>query len=378
MALVIALALMTGLQRELRDRIARLDGARLRLQDRRVSPTIDAEVARLRAGARRRRRGAGASSARRWSADGDRQAFISIKGIDPALEPTSPTSARRCSSGALRATSTGDGDDDRPGILLGDELAGQLGACVGDTVTLLTPQRHAVADGRDAAAAARCRSSASSSSACSSSTQAYGFVSLDDRRPAAGKDRARPHPAAGRATSTTRRRSPTPDPSSSAPSYLAQDWADINRSLFSALWLEKMAISIAIGLIVMVARAQHHRVARPARDGEEPRHRHPQDDGRVGAAASAGSSCCRGWSSAWSARRSAARSGSRCATVLDRYRLIHIPIDVYQISHLPFVVVPLDFVDGRRWRRSSSASWPRSTRRGRPPGSIRPRRCGIE
>jgi lipoprotein-releasing system permease protein len=30
--------------------------------------------------------------------------------------------------------------------------------------------------------------------------------------------------------------------------------------------------------------------------------------------------------------------------VLDRYRLIQIPMDVYQVSYVPFVVQPLDFL----------------------------------
>ena len=30
--------------------------------------------------------------------------------------------------------------------------------------------------------------------------------------------------------------------------------------------------------------------------------------------------------------------------VADRYQLIRVPIDVYQISHLPFTVLPQDFV----------------------------------
>src|SRR5205814_9447392 len=37
------------------------------------------------------------------------------------------------------------------------------------------------------------------------------------------------------------------------PQYIASDWTTLNQSLFSALTLEKFAISITIGLIVMVA-----------------------------------------------------------------------------------------------------------------------------
>jgi lipoprotein-releasing system permease protein len=30
--------------------------------------------------------------------------------------------------------------------------------------------------------------------------------------------------------------------------------------------------------------------------------------------------------------------------VLDQYKLIHVPLDVYQISYVPFRLLPLDFV----------------------------------
>src|SRR6185436_12843463 len=35
--------------------------------------------------------------------------------------------------------------------------------------------------------------------------------------------------------------------------YMTTDWIEMNHSLFSALWLEKTAIAITIGLIVVVA-----------------------------------------------------------------------------------------------------------------------------
>ena len=37
------------------------------------------------------------------------------------------------------------------------------------------------------------------------------------------------------------------------PGYQVDDWIELNGPLYSALWLEKVAISLTIGLIVMVA-----------------------------------------------------------------------------------------------------------------------------
>jgi lipoprotein-releasing system permease protein len=36
--------------------------------------------------------------------------------------------------------------------------------------------------------------------------------------------------------------------------------------------------------------------------------------------------------------------GAALIFVLDRYKLIHVPIDVYQISYIPFTLLPLDFL----------------------------------
>ena len=133
------------------------------------------------------------------------------------------------------------------------------------------------------------------------------------------------------------------DPDRLGADYIAQDWADMNESLFSALWLEKMAISITIGLIVMVAALNIVAslvllVMEKSRD--------------IAILKTMGSSAAsirrifmlQGLVIGLVGHRLPARSaGYALIYVLDRYKLIHVPIDVYQISYVPFTLQPLDF-----------------------------------
>jgi len=123
--------------------------------------------------------------------------------------------------------------------------------------------------------------------------------------------------------------------------FLTQDWIDMNRSLFSALWLEKTAIAITIGLIVMVAALnivatlilmvmEKHKdiailVSMGASRGAIARIFMLQGTviGAVGTLA--------GGILGWGACR-----------ILDHFRLIRVPQDVYQVSYVPFALLPRD------------------------------------
>jgi lipoprotein-releasing system permease protein len=124
--------------------------------------------------------------------------------------------------------------------------------------------------------------------------------------------------------------------------YWVQDWADMNRSLFSALWLEKMVISITIGLIVMVAALNIIAslvllVMEKSRD--------------IGILKTMGATSrsimavfmLQGLVIGLVGTLAGAALGSGLAFVLDRYKLIQIPADVYQVSHVPFVLLAGDF-----------------------------------
>jgi lipoprotein-releasing system permease protein len=123
--------------------------------------------------------------------------------------------------------------------------------------------------------------------------------------------------------------------------YLTTDWIMMNQSLFSALWLEKVAIGITIGLIVMVAALnivatlillvmEKHKdiailVSMGASRGAITRIFMLQ--GTVIGALGTLTGAVLGWG---------------LCRILDHYKLIRVPVDVYQISYVPFTLLPLD------------------------------------
>ena len=337
MALLIALALMTGLQGELRDRIV---GSAAHVYVFKVGGIQDpaAEVARVRSvprvvGAAPVVLGPGMIGA------GDKDAFITIKGIDPALENDVTNLSRSIQSGSLAALEPRDGQPD--GILIGRELSKKLNALVGDEVQIITPQGRLSPMGM-LYTPRRFKVVGVFSLGLFEYDEAYGFVHLK----VAQRILDKPHPdfiEVRLDDMFSAREVAEGIPGRLGPDYVAQDWADINGSLFSALWLEKMAISITIGLIVMVAALNIVAslvllVMEKSRD--------------IAILKTMGSSAAsirrifmlQGLVIGLVGTAMGALGGTAMIYILDKYKLIHVPIDVYQISYVPFTLLPLDFV----------------------------------
>jgi lipoprotein-releasing system permease protein len=339
MALLIALALMTGLQGELRDRIV---GSSAHVYVFKAGEGISdpaAEVSRVKQlphviGAAPAVIGQGM-----LTSGPNAQAPVTIKGVDPALEPSVTDIRRAMKAGSLDAVrATSEGMD---GLALGQDLAHTLGVRVGDTVRLFTPEGTLTPFGLGS----RMRTLkvvGIFSLGLYEFDSAYALMDLPVAERLLGKDR--PDFVQLRL-----------DDMFSAPAvssnvqdalgveYSTQDWADMNKSLFSALKLEKTAISITIGLIVMVA-ALNIVASLVLLVMEKSR-----DIAILKTMGSPAASIRRifmlqGLIIGLVGTSAGAIAGCTLIYILDRYRLIHVPIDVYQISYVPFTLMPLDFL----------------------------------
>jgi lipoprotein-releasing system permease protein len=270
---------------------------------------------------------------------GDRTAFVTMKGIDAALEPSVTDIRKAMRSGTLDAIHAA--PDEPDGIVLGVDLATTLEVHVGDKVHLVTPDQILTPIGTMLRSRAF-RVVGTFSLGLYEFDSEYGLIDLPVAERVFGKDA--PSFMEVRVNDMWASSEVAADiPKKLGEQYTTQDWRDMNKSLFSALWLEKIAIAIAIGLIIMVAALnivtslillvmeKNRDIAILKTMGAQTksvRRIFLLQGLIIGLVGTGGGTIL----------------GIALIFVLDRYKLIHVPIDVYQISYIPFTLLPLDLL----------------------------------
>jgi lipoprotein-releasing system permease protein len=337
MALVIALALMTGVQTELRDRIV---GATAHIYvSSRTGQPLEADREKWLgpgvAGAAPAIIGFGVLTLPGALAQG-----ATLKGIDPARESDVTDVGTAMVSGSLDALGQRSADQ-KDGVVLGAELARALGVAVGDVVTAVTPEFTTTLFGLwprfralEVVGIFRLNFYEVDSS--------YALVALPTAAALLKRDGADMMQLRlddmDSATAVRERLQ-----AELGAAFDVRDWTQLNQPLYSALWLEKVAISLTIGLIVMVAALNIVAslvllVMEKSRD--------------IAILRTMGASTrvirrifvYQGLTIGLLGTIAGAIAGLLACFILDRYELIRLPGDVYQITHLPFRVETFDLV----------------------------------
>jgi lipoprotein-releasing system permease protein len=263
---------------------------------------------------------------------------VDIWGVDPELQRRVIKLDAAMQTGSVSALIDRP-EGSRDGIVLGADLAQKLGVARGDTVNLVTPQgtltpMGAVPYPRTLTVVGTFRfgfyefDQSSVFLSLASAERAFGLEGPDliqlrlTNMNDAPAFRERLQQQLGR-------------------TFLVEDWIHLNKSLYSALGLEKLAISLTIGLIVIVAALNIVAslvllVMEKSRDIAILR--------TMGAPARAIRRIFiyQGLTIGLVGTGSGTILGLVVCFVADRYRLISLPADIYQISYLPFRVLPLD------------------------------------
>ena len=338
MALLIALALMTGLQGELRDRIV---GSSAHIYVHKVGGYDDyqQDLAKLKQ-VPRVLAAAPVIHGQGMISGGSGTGFVKIKGILPEFEAQVTEVEKAMQTGTLAALAPVEGQP--PGIIIGRELATQIGSFVGDTVELMSPDSTTLSPFGLMPSQRPYRVVGLFSLGLYEFDQGYAFIHLDTAKRLVRRDspdfielRVDDMFAAGAIADDITSRL--------GEGYMPQDWSDLNQSLFSALSLEKLAISITIGLIVMVAALNIVAslvllVMEKSRD--------------IAILKTMGSSAAsirrifmlQGLVIGLIGTSAGAIAGWIVIYVVDRYKLVRVPVDVYQIEHVPFRLELTDFL----------------------------------
>lgn len=346
MILLIALAIMTGFQGELRSRILGA-AAHLSIYRGGGQPFEDyRHVIEVLDGVDGIEGAAPVLYGKALVTSSTGSGLVTLKGIDPALEKGVTEFGSKMVSGELEdlvaANEASAGEQgEPPGIVLGDELAITLGVYNGDTVKLTSPEGHLSPFGM----LPRTRTfrvvgifrlglyNFDNSWALVDLKEADRLLGLGDEVMYV-ETKVRDLYAVEKTEAKAMKEL--------GPDYGSMNWKDTNRSLFSAFWLEKMATTIFISFIVGVAAlnivaSQIMIVMNKTRDiailrsmGASPRSIMSifmLQGAIIGVAGTA----------------VGAFLGVTISWLLDHYRLVSIPEDVYQVAYVPFKLLPSDF-----------------------------------
>jgi lipoprotein-releasing system permease protein len=338
MALLIALGLMTGLQSEIR---ARILGAMAHIS---VFPATGAPLEDFQpvVDAVRRVPGvAGAAPALYGKAlltSTSGAAVATLKGIVPAEERTVTDVISRLQEGSARPLEApGEGP---PPVLLGSILADTLNVGPGDVVRVTSPQGRLSPIGL-LPIVKPLRVVGTVKTGLYEFDASFGYMPLDAARRLFDAESRTMRVEVRLDDMFAVKREARAIVAALGDRYVTTDWVEMNQSLFSALWLEKMAIGITIGLIVAVAALnivatlvlmvmeKHKDIATLVAMGASRASimRVFMLQGTIIGAAGTAIGGLLGWGT---------------CRVLDHYRLIRIPEDVYQVSWVPFRLLPGD------------------------------------
>jgi lipoprotein-releasing system permease protein len=330
---------MTGLQKELRERIVGSSAHVYVFKLGEGLRDIPAEVTKLKQVPRVIGAAPAVLGKGLLTSGVDAQAPVTMKGIDPALEPSVTDIKSAMREGSLDKIRSG--PEAMDGIVLGIDLAKALEVKVGDTVRLITPDQI-LTPFTPMPRTRAFKVVGIFALGLFEFDSEYALVDLAVGERVFGKDK--PDFLQVKLDDMFASRAVAADIEKRlGAEYATQDWAQMNKSLFSALWLEKMAISITIGLIIMVAALNIVAslvllVMEKSRD--------------IAILKTMGSSAAsirrifmlQGLIIGLIGTGGGTFLGMSVIYVLDRYQLIHVPIDVYQISYIPFTLLPLDLL----------------------------------
>jgi len=263
-----------------------------------------------------------------------------IKGILPELETSVTDMRSQLASGSLAPLDKDSGPDGLAPVLLGSDLASKLAVGVGDVVNVTSPQGRLSPLGM-LPRQKKLRVVGTVRSGLYEFDSAWAYVpfavaqSLFDKGDSATLVEVRVDDMYAVREITPRLLQALGE------GYIPTDWIEMNSSLFRALWLEKTAIAITIGLIVAVAALsivvtlvlmvlEKHKdigilVSMGASRAQVTRIFVLQGTliGAIGTLVG----CLLGFLTCY---------------VLDTFKLIRVPADVYQIAYVPFKLLPGD------------------------------------